>query len=447
MSARHLLLLDASGFAHRSFHSGNPTYRASDGLPTWAITGFLGLCWRMLGAAQHDQPTMAAAVFDAPGRTFRHKIFPSYKSQRPARDQELAAQLPYMRHAAETMGMVPVEASGWEADDVIATLAARASAQGIRVTAVSSDKDFLQTIGPLVEIVDPMAHIRITEANVRGHKFGVAPAQVPDVQALAGDDVDNIPGIDGIGLKSATAMIQKFGSIEGCVAAARDPAKAYFIQPRQRAELKRGDAMERLRLYRTLATLCRDVPLGVRLEDLILKPIMREHVDKLLAVLEAGARFDAIFATAPQMQRVVEKRSQFEIYDWWEEELTIPGQAAPDEPQCGYYERRLVRGGVFVPACIWREDERDPITNEVTGQQILRCQVGNSAADPIHEWSRLAKYPVTKAKYDFEMADRAWLGAYDPAHPKANPRSPIDRTTIPAVHCSKPVSQKRKKRS
>lgn len=442
--SRHLLLVDASGFAHRAFHAGNPTYRSSDGLPTWAITGFLAMLWRLLGAAQHDQPTHAAAIFDAPGKTFRHDLFPAYKSNRPARDEELKAQMPFLRHAAETMGMAPLELAGYEADDLIATIASRAAALDMRVTIVSSDKDFEQCVGPLVEIVNPTAHMRITEAEVRRGKFGVAPAQVPDVQALAGDDVDNIPGIDGIGLKSATRMVSSFGSIEGCVAAVRERDKAYFIQPGQRNQLKQPDALERLQLYRTLATLRRDVPIAVSFDDLALKPIMREHVDKMLKVLEASGRFEAIFATTPQMQRVVEKRSIFDIYDWWEEELKVPGQVVPDLPQCGYYERRINPKGVFVPACIWREEELDPITGEETGQQILRCQLGNTPMDPVLEWSRLCKHPITKEKYEFEMADRAWVARHAPDDPKNKPGNPVDFYNLKPPTFTQPDSKKRK---
>lgn len=444
MPDHHLLLIDISGFVRRAYHTGSNQFR-SDGLPTWAITGTMAMLWRLLGAVQHDQPTLAAAIFDPPGKTFRHGIFPEYKNNRPARDQELSAQLPYIRHAVETMGITSLESPGFEADDVIATMATRAAAVGMRVTIVSSDKDMLQLVGPLVEIVDPVAHTRIALNDVVRGKFGVCPAQIPDVQALAGDDVDNIPGIDGIGLKGASRMIHSFGSIQGCLEAVRDPDKAYFIQPRQRTELKRPDALERLTLYRTLATLRTDVPIVEELESLALKPILREHVDKILSTLEASGRFEAIFATEPKMQRVVEKRSVFDIYDWWEEELKVPGQNVPDLPQCGYYERRQHPKGVFVPAIIWREEELDLITGQETGLQILRCQVGNQPADPVQEWVRLSKHPITKEKYEFEMADRAWVSTYAPGDPKNNPRKPVDFYALKPPEFPQPDSKKRKK--
>lgn len=438
----HLLLIDASGFAHRAYHVGANQFR-SDGLPTWAITGFMAMVYRLLGAAQHDQPTMAAAVFDAPGRTFRHTLYPEYKRNRPARDQELAAQLPYMRHAAATLGITPLEQQGFEADDLIATLATMAAKAGIRTTIVSSDKDLLQlAVHGLVEIVDPLAHRHLTVDDVVGWKFGVKPEQVPDYQALAGDPVDNIPGVDGIGPKNAAAFIRLFQTVEGVVQGAK--VAPHYFGPGVRVRLREPGMLEQLQLFRTLATLRRDVPIDTDFSDLALRPIMEDHVREFLTKLEAGARFDAMFSTAPQTQRVVAPVAPERQTEWWAEELLVAGQAVPDEPQCGFYQRRLAPGAVFVPARIWREPETDLITGEATGQQLLRCEVGNEARDAAMEWSVLSQNPITRAKFDFEMADRKWAFQYAPGDPKANPNSPIDRRALPAVHCPKPVSQKRK---
>lgn len=442
----HLLLIDASGFAHRAYHVGATRFR-SDGLPTWAIEGFMGMTWRLLGAVMHDQPTMAAAVFDWPARTFRHTLFPDYKNNRPARDEELKAQLPFMRHAADTMGITSVEHEGFEADDVIATLATRAAAENIRTTIVSSDKDFQQLVRKdLIEIVDPVAHMRIEERDVRGVlQFRVEPHQVPDVQALCGDSVDNIPGLDGIGHKSARAMIRRWGSVEGVVAAAKNVNEAFHLQPRQRLELKKPDALARLQLYRTLATLRRDVPLDTSWQLLELRPILRDHVEKLLKVLEASGRFEAIFTQSPKMQRVVEAMNPHSQFEWWEEELAVPGQELWDVPQCGFYQRRLVKGGVFVPARIWREPALDPVTGEPTGEDILRCELGEEPRDPVLEWDRLAKNPISREKYQFEMADRTWARQYAPGDPKANPTKPVDFGNLKPPVFNQPVRQKRKK--
>lgn len=438
----HLMLIDASGFAHRAYHVGGAQFR-SDGLPTWAVTGFLAMMWRLLGAAQADAPTHCACVFDAPGKTFRHTLFPAYKNNRPARDQELAAQLPYMRIAAEAMGLTPVECSGYEADDVIATLATDALARGIRCTIVSSDKDFAQLVrDDCVEIIDPVARVRIRETDVRGVKFGVEPHQVPEFQALAGDAVDNIPGIDGIGPREAARLVNLFGPVENVVSGVR--AKAWHFTPLQRQRLR--GALDDLVLYRKLATLDRNVPLGLSWDELAVKPILRGHVDKILTVLEAKGRFDAIFAGVPVLARVVEPLGDRDALEWWREELAAAGQSLPDEPQCGLYMGRLGKGCPLVPARIWREVERDPLNQEPTGREFLRCEIGGRPADAVLEWSRLARMPVDEAKFAFESADAAWCRKHAPDLPKAAPDRPIDIRKMPAPRCP-PSPPKRRKRA
>ena len=200
---KHLLLVDATGIAHRAFHAyPKGSYRDEDGLPNWALVGFVQIMQHILKASNEDLPSHGAAVFDPEGPTFRHTLFPTYKD-RPGRAAELKAQLPFMHHAADALGLKSVCVEGFEADDVIATLAERAARAGWRATIVSSDKDFCQLVrNGSVEIVEPVTKQRIREAGVRT-KFGVDPALVPDVQALWGDAVDTIPGVDGVGGKRA----------------------------------------------------------------------------------------------------------------------------------------------------------------------------------------------------------------------------------------------------
>ena len=165
MTEPHLMLVDCSGFAYRSFHSAPAHYHPDHGQPTGAVETFLRLMWGLIGQAQADLPTHAAAVFDARGRTFRQDLFPAYKANRPrARTEELDNQFPMMRGAADLLGMRVLEMAGFEADDLIATLAKKALAKGIRVTIVSSDKDFAQcVVDGSVEIVDPMQNKRVLE--------------------------------------------------------------------------------------------------------------------------------------------------------------------------------------------------------------------------------------------------------------------------------------------
>lgn len=422
----HLLLIDASGFVHRAYHAGAKRYR-SDGLPTWAIEGFLGLMWRLLGAAAADAPTHVAAVFDAPGKTFRHDLFCGYKTNRPARAAELSAQMPFMRHAAEAMGMAQIERKGYEADDLLATLAARAGKAGMRVTIVSSDKDMLQlVVAGAVEIVDPVAHARLTEADVRSsRKFGVAPARVPEVQALAGDAVDNIPGIAGIGLKTAAALIRNFQDVEGVVKAAR--GRSPILSAAQRRVLK--DALPDLQLYRKLATLRRNVPLRLDLETLRVRPIERAHLDDFLKVLEASGRIESILGLDPQLARAVEPDPL--PLAWWRRELEKPGQQPPDEPQAGFYKRRLVRGGPWVGARIWREPEIDFVTEKPGGRDILQCEVGDRRSDPLAEWPRLCSHPIPEAEYRHRTATAKWTKDYAPHEPEARPDQPINWNRVP----------------
>lgn len=424
----HILLVDISGFIHRAYWSGGAQYRSSDGLPTWAITGTMAMLWRLLGAAQADEPTHAAAVLDAPGPTFRNKLFPEYKNNRPARALELQAQIPWIRHVAEAMGMTPVEFAGFEADDVIATLATRAAASGMRATIVSSDKDLMQLVKDgAIEIVDPIQHVRIRENDVRNGRLGVEPRRVPDCQALAGDAVDNIPGIDRIGHKSAAMLIRHFGTVEGVVDAAL--GRNSLIPAGLRVNLR--GSLETLQLYRTLATLRRDVPLGIGWDHLALKPIMREHIDTLLHRLEASGRFEAIFATEPKTQRVVERVSEENAFAWWKAELARSGQRVPDEPQCGFYRRRLVCGGVWVAARIWREDETDFVTGKPTDQQILLCTVDGKPRDAVQEWQALSRNPIRKFDFDYRSATAEWAKANAPDEPEAKPNEKINWNRCP----------------
>lgn len=392
------------------------------------------MMWRLLGAAQADAPTHAAACFDAEGPTFRHHLYPAYKSNRPARAQELKVQLPYMRHAAEAMGVVPVELDGFEADDVIATLAMCAKASAMRTTIVSSDKDFCQLIwNDWIEVVDPLSHKRLLEEDVNGWKFGVLPRQVPDVQALAGDPVDKIDGIEGIGVQTAAMLIREFKNVEGVVRAAQEGS--HLMTPMQRMRLR--DALPDLKLYRQLATLDRAAPLSVSLDSLQCQPIMRAHVEKLLETLEAKHRFDLIFGD-PKYSYVVEPMEPMATYEWWTEELREPWQEVPEIPQCGYYERRALprsqvpRGQVspHVPVQIWRDAEVAP-DGKSTGRDLLKCTVAGRPADPMREWQKVCRAPISREDYEFRMADAAWAKQFAPDDSRANPQTPIDPKTAP----------------
>ena len=422
---RHLILIDSSGFAHRAFRSQQaPRYRESDGFPTGTVLRFTSMLWRLLGAAEADRPSHGAAVFDPPGKTFRHRMLSTYKANRGPRHEELDVQLPVLRHAAETLGLTPIEKPGWEADDVLATLATRAKREGIRTTIISGDKDLLQMVeDDVIEIVDPMAGKRMRRADVIA-KFGVPPELICDFQGLRGDDVDNIPGVPGCGDERAAALIRRFGDLESVL---ENADKCRW--PQVRAQLKRH--ADDARLSKRLATLRRTVPLDVNLDALTLAPPMVSHLKELLRWLEAPGQFDALFNLDPQLARPVDALT--DPGEWWREELIAAGQPVPDLPQCGYYQRRLDRGAPFVPARIWRELELG-WDGEPTGREVLLCEVDGRRRDPVSEWSRLSMNPIKKAAYDFETADIAHARRYRPGDPKATPERRIDILAAPAPH-------------
>jgi 5'-3' exonuclease len=427
MADEHLLLVDASGFAFRAYYSWNPQYRPSDGQPVGAVLGFMAMMYRMLGRAENDKPTHAVAAFDPEGPTWRHKIFPGYKSNRdPARRVELDKQFHYMRHAAETLGLHPVEVDGYEADDVIATLADRAMAAGIRTTIVSSDKDFGQLfVEGKIGIVDPMQRRRVTEEDIR-KKFGVTPDLVPDVQALAGDAVDGIPGITGVGLEKAAGLIRRFGSLKGVL---RNADECRW--PSIRRALK--SPSNKANLYLKLTTLVRDVPVPFKLEDLRAMPIMESHLRAILQSLEASHKFDILFSSEQKLVRFY-PHDEYPL-EWWGNQMIVPGGIMPEDPQCGFFKRRLDRQGPWVGARIWRTPEKDLETDEPTGRDVMRCEVNGKPRDPVIEWPRLFNYPCREDDFRFEIADADHARRYRPDDPKADPTKPIDFNKVKAPHC------------
>ena len=194
---RHVTLIDGSGFIFRAFH-GLPPMTRPDGTPVNAVYGFTTMLMKLLAETDSDH---VAVVFDTSRQTFRSAIYPEYKAHRPPAPEELVPQFPLVRQATKAFDVCCIEMEGFEADDLIATYARAAVAQGATVTIVSSDKDLMQLVGPGVGMYDPMKSRVIGEAEVF-EKFGVAPNRVVDVQALCGDSSDNVPGVPGIGIKT-----------------------------------------------------------------------------------------------------------------------------------------------------------------------------------------------------------------------------------------------------
>jgi DNA polymerase-1 len=219
----HLYLIDGSGFIFRAYHALPPLTRKSDGLPTGAVSGFCNMLWKLLEDSKAgDKPTHLAVIFDAGRKNFRNDMYTDYKANRSAPPDDLVPQFPLTRDAVRAFGVVCVEKEGFEADDLIATYARLAREAEARVTIVSSDKDLMQLVHDgKVEMLDTVKNRRIGSAEVI-EKFGVSPDKVIDVQALIGDSIDNVPGVPGIGVKTAAKLIGEFGDLETLLARAHE---------------------------------------------------------------------------------------------------------------------------------------------------------------------------------------------------------------------------------
>ena len=257
----HLSLVDGSAFIFRAYHALPPLTRKSDGLPIGAVAGFCNMIHKMIEAnTGPDAPTHAAVVFDKGSHTFRNDLYDLYKANRDEMPVDLRPQMPLTREATRAFNLACLELEGYEADDIIATLARQAREAGGRCTIISSDKDLMQLVGGGVEMFDAMKNLRIDREGVEA-KFGVGPERVIDVQALAGDSVDNVPGAPGIGIKTAALLINEYGDLEALLERAEE-----IKQPKRRETLIHN--ADQIRLSKTLVTLDENTPIDVTLEAL-----------------------------------------------------------------------------------------------------------------------------------------------------------------------------------
>ena len=275
----HLSLIDGSAFIFRAYHALPPLTRKSDGLPVGAVSGFVNMLWKTVednkGA---DAPTHVAVVFDKGSHTFRNDMYDLYKANRDAMPEDLRPQIPLTREATRAFNIACLEQEGFEADDIIATLACRAREAGGRVTIVSSDKDLMQLVGNGVEMFDAMKNVRIDSDGVVA-KFGVAPDKVIDVQALAGDSVDNIPGAPGIGVKTAALLINEYGDLETLLERAEE-----IKQPKRRQTLI--DNADQIRLSKKLVTLDSEMVLDYEIDSLEVKEPIADNLLQFLTGME-----------------------------------------------------------------------------------------------------------------------------------------------------------------
>ncbi len=273
----HVFLVDGSGYIFRAYHALPPLNRKSDGLQVNAVLGFCNMLWKLMRDMPPDnRPTHLAIIFDKSEVTFRNKLYPEYKAQRPPAPEDLIPQFALIREAVRAFDLPCLEQAGFEADDLIATYVREACERGATATIVSSDKDLMQLVTDCVSMYDTMKDRRIGIPEVI-EKFGVPPEKVVEVQALAGDSVDNVPGVPGIGIKTAAQLIVEYGDLETLLKRAPE-----IKQPKRRESLI--EHADKARISRKLVQLDDHVKLDVPLDDLAVhEPDSR----KLIAFLKA----------------------------------------------------------------------------------------------------------------------------------------------------------------
>jgi DNA polymerase-1 len=267
-------LVDGSSYIHRAYHAIKGLAN-SKGLPTNAIYGFTRMLIKLL---DDKSPSYIAVVFDAKGPTFRHKIFKDYKATRPPMPDDMAAQIPYIKEVVAGLDIAMFEKEGYEADDIIATIAVLVNNQGLKAIIVSGDKDFRQTLSEDTAMWDPM-NDKLVDYEALKRDFGLEPEQVIEVMALSGDSVDNIPGVPGVGQKTALTLIQQFHSIENLFQNTDKIAKASLKH-------KLDEFKDQVYLSKKLATIDTRVPIDISLDDLRLRPPKKSRLAELFRELD-----------------------------------------------------------------------------------------------------------------------------------------------------------------
>ncbi|TGQ71581.1 DNA polymerase I [Mesorhizobium sp. M00.F.Ca.ET.186.01.1.1] len=262
----HLFLIDGSGYIFRAYHALPPLTRKSDGLPVGAVSGFCNMLWKLMQDARNTDvgivPTHFAVIFDYSSKTFRNDLYPEYKANRSAPPEDLIPQFGLIRQATRAFNLPCIEMEGFEADDLIATYCRLACEAGGDTTIISSDKDLMQLVGDTVGMYDPMKDRQIGIPEVI-EKWGVPPGKMVDLQALTGDSVDNVPGVPGIGPKTAAQLLEQFGDLDALL------ARASEIKQDKRRESIIANT-EKARISRQLVTLKNDVPVAEGLDDFVL---------------------------------------------------------------------------------------------------------------------------------------------------------------------------------
>ena len=278
----HFYLIDGSGYIFRAYYALPPLTRKSDGLPTGAVSGFCSMLFKLLEDSKSNQnlqkPTHFAVIFDSARKTFRNEIYSDYKANRSEAPDDLAPQFEYIRKSVLAFNLPSVDLPNYEADDLIATYVEKILKKGAKVTIVSSDKDLMQLYKKGVRIFDPMKNKFISEEDII-NKFGVDASKVIDVQSLAGDSSDNVPGVPGIGVKTAAELINKYGTLEKLLKSANE-----IKQNKRRETLIENK--DKAIISKQLVTLKQDSPVNRDLSEFKLKEIDKDKLYKFLREME-----------------------------------------------------------------------------------------------------------------------------------------------------------------
>ena len=289
----HFYLIDGSGYIFRAYYALPPLTRNSDGLPVGAVSGFCNMLFKLLEDSKSDdnlqKPTHFAVIFDSARKNFRNEIYSAYKGNRSETPDDLVPQFEYIRKSVKAFNLPSIELINYEADDLIATYVEHILKEGAKVTIVSSDKDLMQLYKKDVRIYDPMKNKFITPEDIN-NKFGVDPKKVVDVQSLAGDSSDNVPGVPGIGVKIAAELINKYGTLEKLL------EKAHEIKQNKRRETILENKDKAI-VSKKLVTLKKDVPVKVKIEEFIFKEIDKDKLYKYLREMEFNRLLSKVIST------------------------------------------------------------------------------------------------------------------------------------------------------
>jgi DNA polymerase-1 len=327
-------LIDGSSYVHRAYHAikGLSTSR---GIPSNAVFGFTKMLLKVL---REKSPSLMAVVFDAKGPTFRHAIYPAYKANRPPMPEDLAAQIPYIKKVVKALNIPTFEMEGYEADDIMGTLAARLSAKGRRVIMVTGDKDFRQLVSPLLVLWDSMKD-KVTDYDEIKRAYGIEPEAFVDVMALSGDATDNIPGVEGIGEKTALELIRRYGSLDGLF-------NNIDALDKKKLAAKIRESKDVISLSRQLVTIDRAVPLSFSEESLAVGEADKEALASLFKELEFKSLWEEFAPKTDEDSECITAETSEEFNDWLGQEA---GKVAISLDESGICLAAKGKSACFVP--------------------------------------------------------------------------------------------------